>query len=72
MAACRGSKFEVYSELLGLNFERSERLATWHPEVVAFEVTEGQQLVGHLFLDQFPRPDMPKRTPERPHVGLEA
>ena len=45
---------EVYSELLGLQFER-KRLTTWHQEVVAFEVKEQERLVGHLFLDQFPR-----------------
>ena len=28
----------VYSEMLGLTFERSDQLPTWHEEVVAFEV----------------------------------
>jgi len=46
---------EVYSELLGLTFERSSTLPVWHEEVVAFEVKDGSKLVGHLFLDQFPR-----------------
>ena len=46
---------EVYSELLGLTFERSKNLPVWHDEVVAFEVKDGQRLVGHLYLDQFPR-----------------
>ncbi|CAJ1341577.1 unnamed protein product, partial [Effrenium voratum] len=45
---------QVYSELLGLGFERSE-LPTWHQEVLAFEVKDGSKVVGHLYLDQFPR-----------------
>lgn len=48
---------EVYSELLGLKFERNAGLPVWHEEVVAFEVKEckSDRLVGHLYLDQFPR-----------------
>ena len=48
---------EVYSQLLGLKFERSAELPVWHEEVVAFEVKDSQsgRLVGHLYLDQFPR-----------------
>ena len=29
---------EVYSEMLGLEFVRSEQLPVWHEDVVAFEV----------------------------------
>lgn len=46
---------EVYTELLGLTFERNEQLPVWHDEVKAFEVKEDGKVVGHLFLDQFPR-----------------
>jgi len=46
---------DIYSELLGLVFRRSSALPTWHAEVVAFEVCEGDEVVGHLYLDQFPR-----------------
>ena len=46
---------EVYSEFLGLSFERDPGLPTWHDEVVAFAVHKGGVLVGHLYLDQFPR-----------------
>eukprot|EP00457_Paulinella_chromatophora_P001091 gb/GEZN01001093.1/.p1 GENE.gb/GEZN01001093.1/~~gb/GEZN01001093.1/.p1 ORF type:complete len:767 (-),score=118.48 gb/GEZN01001093.1/:742-3042(-) len=45
----------VYSEFLGLDFHQSKKLAVWHPEVVAYEVCRSGQLVGHLYLDQFPR-----------------
>ena len=31
---------QVYTELLGLTFERNEQLPVWHDEVKAFEVKE--------------------------------
>jgi len=46
---------DVYSELLGLSFVKSNSLPRWHEEVVAFEVRKGADVVGHLYLDQFPR-----------------
>lgn len=46
---------EVYSQFLGLSFQRNDSLPVWHQEVVAFEVLDGTAVVGHLFLDQFPR-----------------
>jgi len=49
------SILEVYSEMLGVTFERSASLPCWHKEVVAFEVKRGSEVVGHLYLDQFPR-----------------
>merc|ERR1719210_364233 len=45
----------VYSDLLGLTFQRCPSLPTWHEEVVAFEVQRDGDVVGHLYLDQFPR-----------------
>merc|ERR1719171_3156831 len=45
----------VYSELLGLTFKKTDNLPKWHDEVVAFEVFRGHDIVGHLYLDQFPR-----------------
>ncbi|CAE8645529.1 unnamed protein product [Polarella glacialis] len=44
----------VYSELLGLSFQRNASLPVWHDDVVAFEVKDNTRLIGHLFLDQFP------------------
>lgn len=46
---------DVYTELLGLSFHRNDQLPVWHKEVMAFEVKEQGEVVGHLFLDQFPR-----------------
>eukprot|EP00434_Breviolum_minutum_P034880 symbB.v1.2.030877.t1/scaffold3524.1/size54796/2 len=46
---------EVYTELLGFQFEKNDQLPRWHEEVKAFEVKEDGKVVGHLFLDQFPR-----------------
>eukprot|EP00929_Paragymnodinium_shiwhaense_P088903 TRINITY_DN49209_c0_g1_i1.p1 TRINITY_DN49209_c0_g1~~TRINITY_DN49209_c0_g1_i1.p1 ORF type:complete len:708 (-),score=168.42 TRINITY_DN49209_c0_g1_i1:271-2394(-) len=45
----------VYADFLGLTFERAEQLPRWHEEVVAFEVKRDGKVVGHLYLDQFPR-----------------
>eukprot|EP00928_Gymnodinium_smaydae_P005183 TRINITY_DN11784_c0_g4_i1.p1 TRINITY_DN11784_c0_g4~~TRINITY_DN11784_c0_g4_i1.p1 ORF type:complete len:549 (+),score=84.93 TRINITY_DN11784_c0_g4_i1:55-1647(+) len=45
----------IYSELLGLDFVRSSSLPVWHEDVVAFEVKRQDSVVGHLYLDQFPR-----------------
>ena len=46
---------ETYSTMLGLSFERSAELPRWHEEVSAFVVKRGADVVGHLYLDQFPR-----------------
>merc|ERR1740121_3508328 len=45
----------VYSDFLGLSFEKSSSLPRWHEDVVAFEVRHAGDVVGHLYLDQFPR-----------------
>mmetsp|Transcript_33650 Transcript_33650/g.96637 ORF Transcript_33650/g.96637 Transcript_33650/m.96637 type:complete len:701 (-) Transcript_33650:163-2265(-) len=45
----------IYSELLGLAFVKTSSLPVWHEDVVTFEVRRGEDLVGHLYLDQFPR-----------------
>lgn len=45
----------IYAELLDLEFVRNASLPRWHEDVVAFEVRRGGELVGHLYLDQFPR-----------------
>eukprot|EP00808_Paulinella_micropora_P022445 g75124.t1 len=49
---------EVYSEMLSLRFELWPDAPVWHPEVVCYKVSSQKTgaLVGHLYLDQFPRP----------------
>jgi thimet oligopeptidase len=46
---------DIYSMLLGLSFVKNDKLPRWHDEVVTFEVRRGENVVGHLYLDQFPR-----------------
>eukprot|EP00927_Polykrikos_kofoidii_P008136 TRINITY_DN13375_c0_g1_i1.p1 TRINITY_DN13375_c0_g1~~TRINITY_DN13375_c0_g1_i1.p1 ORF type:complete len:762 (-),score=126.38 TRINITY_DN13375_c0_g1_i1:107-2311(-) len=47
---------DFYSEFLGLTFEKNASLPVWHEDVVAFDVrNEASTVVGHLYLDQFPR-----------------
>lgn len=47
----------VYSDFLGLSFSRLSTAPVWHEDVVVFEVRRqiDDQIVGHLYLDQFPR-----------------
>ena len=49
----------IYQELLGLNFEKLEGVEVWHPDVDVYEVTDTQtkRLLGHFYLDLFPRDD---------------
>lgn len=48
--------FEIYQELLGLEFRKLQNPSVWHDEVEAYEVYEGSQLKGRFYLDLFPRP----------------
>ena len=49
--------FDIYQELLGLEFRKLQNLSVWHEEVEAYEVYEGSQLKGRFYLDLFPRPN---------------
>ncbi len=47
--------FEVAAKLYNLNFEKIETVEVWHPDVELYKVSENGELVGHLYLDFFPR-----------------
>lgn len=47
---------DVTSTLFGVTYRRLENAATWHPSVEAYEVREGDRLLGRFFLDLHPRP----------------
>jgi len=49
----------TYQTLLGLHFEELKPAQAWHPDVEQFEVTDAKtgKLVGHFYLDLFPRPN---------------
>lgn len=46
---------DIYATMVGLNFRKTTALPVWHDDVVTFEVLQGDEVVGHLYLDQFPR-----------------
>jgi thimet oligopeptidase len=50
---------DVYQDFFGLRFEEVAPTAVWHPSVRLIKVTRvvDQKLLGHLFLDLYPRAD---------------
>ncbi|RLD29478.1 MAG: hypothetical protein DRI75_03240 [Bacteroidetes bacterium] len=57
MKECLSGMFEIYQELLGLEFRKVENPSVWHEEIEMYEVYEGEKLKGHFYLDLFPRPN---------------
>src|SRR5690606_4456806 len=47
----------VATKLFGVTFQPRPDAAVWHPEVVAYDVHEGDTLLGRIYLDLHPRPD---------------
>jgi len=47
----------VVERLFGVRFVTRTDIPVWHPEVECFEVTDGDRLLGRIFLDMHPRPD---------------
>ncbi len=57
MQECLAGMFELYQELLGLEFKKIEDASVWHEEVETYEVFEGDKLKGRFYLDLYPRPN---------------
>jgi thimet oligopeptidase len=47
----------VSAELFGVRFEPRPDIPVWHKDVDAFDVFDGERLVGRIFLDMHPRQD---------------
>lgn len=47
--------FDLYGRLYGLRFETAYDIETYHPECVAYQVSDAQRLLGILYLDMHPR-----------------
>jgi thimet oligopeptidase len=47
--------FEIYQNLLGLEFRKVENPSVWHEDVDMYEVYEGDSLKGRFYLDLYPR-----------------
>jgi thimet oligopeptidase len=43
------------AKLFGIRFERVKDAKVWHPDVEAYDVYEGEKLLGRAYLDMFPR-----------------
>ena len=46
---------EVTGRLFGIAYRPVPAAATWHPEVEAYDVVEGEELLGRIYLDMHPR-----------------
>lgn len=57
MDACLKGMFEIYQQLLGVEFKKIENPSVWHEEVEMYSVYEGDKLKGYFYLDLFPRPN---------------
>lgn len=49
--------FEVTGTLFGVRLARRDDVAVWHPEVEAYDVLDGDTVIGRVFLDLHPRAD---------------
>ena len=56
MESCLKGMFDLYQELLGVQFKKVENPSVWHEDVEMYEVYDGEQLKGQFYLDLFPRP----------------
>jgi Zn-dependent oligopeptidase len=57
MEQCLKGMFDIYQQLLGLEFKKIDKPSVWHEEVEMYEVYEGKNLRGRFYLDLFPRPN---------------
>ncbi|NRA92046.1 MAG: hypothetical protein HRU26_05070, partial [Psychroserpens sp.] len=55
--ACLAGMFEIYQQLLNVEFKKIENASVWHEDVQAYEVFENGTLSGRFYLDLFPRPN---------------
>ena len=55
-ASVKQGLFDVTSKLFGVTYKRIENAAVWDPSVEAYEIWEGNKLLGRFFLDLHPRP----------------
>ena len=55
MEGCLDGMFDLYQELLGVEFRRVRNPSIWHEEVKMFEVYQDGKLKGRFYLDLHPR-----------------
>jgi len=49
--------FKITQNLFGVKYVEMEDPSVWHTDVRAFEVFDGNKLIGRFYLDLFPRPN---------------
>ncbi|GGZ90444.1 M3 family metallopeptidase [Algibacter mikhailovii] len=57
MDACLEGMFDMYQELLGLEFKKIQNPSVWDESVELYEVYENNKLRGRFYLDLYPRPN---------------
>lgn len=53
---------DVTSRMFGISFRRVADAKLWHPEVEAYDVLEGDAVLGRIYLDMHPREDKYKHA----------
>lgn len=48
---------DIYQELLGLKFTKLQDAQVWHPDASCYLVEDGEEKLGHFYLDLYPRKD---------------
>ena len=48
--------FDITSRLFGIQYKRVSDAKVWHPDVEVYDVVDGKQTLGRIYLDLHPRP----------------
>jgi thimet oligopeptidase len=54
-ARVKDGLFGIVSKMYGIQFKKATDAKVWHPSVEAYDVWDGQKLLGRIYLDMFPR-----------------
>lgn len=47
--------FEITGKLFGIQYRQVQGLELWHPDVTAWDVLDGDRVIGRFYLDLYPR-----------------
>ncbi len=53
---------DVTARIFGIEYKKVEGVPVWHEEVEAYDITEGDTLLGRIYLDMHPRADKYKHA----------